>query len=147
MLKFSVQCLLITTLVFLLACGKSSEEKAMEKAVEKAIERESGGKVKADISRDKIEIKGEEGSVSIASEGKVDIPDDFPKDIHLYKGARVVMSARENQGFMLLLETGDEPKKVGEIYKSEMTSQGWKEKMVMNVPEGVMLQYTNCLLY
>lgn len=142
MLKTWLIYLLIATLAFLLACGKSSEEKAMEKALEKSIERESGGKVKADISRDKIEIKGEQGSLSIASGGNVEIPDGFPQDIQLYKGARVTMSARQEDGFVLALETSDDLKKVGDVYKSEMTSRGWVEKMVMNLPEGTMLQYT-----
>lgn len=142
MLKTYLIYLIIATLAVLLACGKSSEEKAMEKAIEKTIERESGGKVKADVSRDKIEIKGEQGSISIASGGGVEIPEGFPADVHLYKGARVTMSARQEDGFVLALETSDDLKKVGDVYKSEMTSRGWTEKMVMNLPEGTMLQYS-----
>jgi len=123
------------------SCGKKVEEKAAERRLEKAIEKESGGKVKADISREKVEIKTEKGEMTITGAGGAEVPDGFPKDVHIYKDATVVMSAREQNTYSLVLQTNDDLKKVSETYKKEMTAQGWEEEAAINMGGMVMLQY------
>ena len=141
MAKLLSACLLIAALCLLMACGRSSEEKATEKMVEKMIEEQSGGKVKADISKDKVEIRSQEGDLSFSSGGAVEVPKGFPKDVFVYSKAKAKMSAKQENGFMLMLESQDDVKKVGDAYKNEMKSQAWEEKSVTTIPEGMMLQY------
>lgn len=141
MLKRLSVFILMAAVVLLAGCGKRAEEKAAEKALEEAIEAKTGGKVEADISKEKIQIKSEEGEMTIAEKGGAEIPEGFPADVPIYKDAKVLMSLKEKNSFVLSLESKDDVKQVVESYKSKMKAQNWDEKTVLNLGEGVMLQY------
>jgi len=124
--------------VLVAGCGG---KKAAEKAAERAIEKQSGGKVKADISKGKVTIKDEKGATTFAAEGGAELPDGFPKDVLVYKGAVIVMSSKQQNTFTLMLHTKDDAKQIAEAYKTSMKSQGWEEKNMINIEGNVTIQY------
>ncbi|MBI5093027.1 MAG: hypothetical protein HZB26_11390 [Candidatus Hydrogenedentes bacterium] len=147
----------------LAGCGKAKET-VVEKAIEAAASKDGA---KVDIEKGKMTIttkdgestltsneqgnaltmKTPEGTVTVSSGENAKVPDDFPKDIPLYPGAKpaTVTSSSEKMEFMLTFTTKDPVEKVGEHFKKEVTAQGWTEGMVMNTPgeqATQMLNYT-----
>jgi len=122
-------------------CGKKAEERAAEKAIEKAIEKQSGGKAKVDLSKGQVTIRDKEGQATFTEKGGAQLPEGFPADVPVYKGAAIVMSSKQQKSFTLMLTAGDDRKKVAETYKSAMKSQGWEEETTVDVGEALSLQY------
>lgn len=139
--------LMIAAILVLGGCGKKNDEakakKAQEKKMEKAIEKSSGGKANVDLSKGKMTIQTKEGEkMEIAGSGAgVKLPDDFPKDVLVYKGAKVDTSLKTGDATQVMLSTTDATDKVAETYKAEMKKSGWEEKTSMQMPEMTMLQY------
>ena len=121
------------------ACGKKSQEEIIEKAVEK----NSGGKAHVDLSKQKMTIETKEGGkVEIASGGEgLKVPADFPKDIYIYRGAKVEGSIKTGDAIQLTLQTVDADAKVADEYKRQMKQTGWTEKTTAQMGGMTMLQY------
>jgi hypothetical protein len=77
---------------------------------------------------------GEKVAVNLNG-GKV--PDDYPKDVPLYEGTKVVManSSSEKHTQHLMLESNDPADKITEYYKKGLDSNGWKIESTMNMGE------------
>ncbi len=110
-------------------------EKGIESMVENQIEKETGKKVDIDTNMDdgKFEVKGDDGSTfSIGSDSK--LPADFPTDIPVYKGAKVVSSSKFNssasstKSYMIMLNTSDDVDTVNEYYATALVDNGWTEE-------------------
>jgi hypothetical protein len=130
----SMQKLGIGMLLFLLAiaaCGKKTQEKAIEEAIEK----ESKGKVDVDLDKGKITMKSEDGEVEVDAGKAVELPKEFPKDVYVYKGAKIIMSMKIPEGQLITLQSKDDPEKVIENYKQKLTAKGWSQKAFMNLTE------------
>ena len=140
MWKHLLLCVLAVMMPWVIACGKA-EEKAAEKMIEKAIEKQGGGKADVDLSGQRFSAKTDEGEVEISTKGDVKIPSDFPKDVHVYKGAKVLMAGKQAEGMMLTLETGDGMEKVSEIYADRMVEAGWTEESSMNMGRAALLVF------
>jgi len=124
--------------LLLIGCGQESQERQAEKI----IERESGGKVKADISKGKMTLKDAEGHEHTVSMGAaVEVPEGFPKDVLVYKGATPLTAMKGDNGYHLTLRTKDEPKKVADAYTSALKAQGWELEQTMAMPQGTMLHF------
>jgi len=65
------------------------------------------------------------------------VPDDYPKDVPLYEGTKVIMSnsASEKHARHLMLESKDPADKIAEYYKKGLDSNGWKTEGTMNMGE------------
>ena len=65
------------------------------------------------------------------------VPDDYPKDVPLYEGTKVIMSnsASEKHARHLMLESKDPADKIAEYYKKGLDSNGWKIDGTMNMGE------------
>ena len=127
--------------------GKASEtvgEKLAEKALEEAIEASGGEKVDVDVAEDSLSIKVEDEGVELVMGEQVDVPDDFPKDVPIYPGAKVfgAISLKEDQQFTVQAKTSDSPDKVVDYYQKELAGNGWIEEMTMSQPELKMLTYS-----
>jgi hypothetical protein len=63
------------------------------------------------------------------------VPDDYPKDVPLYEGTKVIMSnsASEKHARHLILESKDPADKIAEFYKKGLDSSGWKVEGTMNM--------------
>ena len=104
-------------------CDKIAEkvaQKATEAAVERSLEKQTGAQV--DLNSDgkgSISVRSDKGNVEING-GKV--PDNWPKDVPLYPGARVDVSMSNDQTQMLSLITSDSPSQAVEFYKAKLAS-------------------------
>ena len=123
--------------LMVVGCGK----KAAERAVERSIEAGSGGDAKVNITDNSMTIQTDEGTMKIASGGDAKLPDSFPADILVYKGASLQTVMEVPQGFNLMLKTPDAADKVLEAYKSSMTSQGWTQEMAMDMGAQKMIAF------
>ncbi len=162
---------LIVSATMVLGCGDASEKTAQE-VVEKAIEAGTNGEVDIDISKDgesgSINIKGKDGeTLSIKADGadgeggsitlggedgaatmkfgdQAKLPDDFPKDIPMYPGLKVltVTSMPTEEAHIVMAQSADALDKVAAFYKKEAAAKGWKEEMTMNQGEMHMLNYS-----
>ena len=77
----------LSVLVLMMGCGSSekAEEKVAEKIAEKAIAAQTGKKVDIDIDKERMQIKTEDGEMTLTSGESAKIPDTFPKDIPIYR--------------------------------------------------------------
>jgi len=132
--------LMATMLVLSVGCGKAAKNLS-EKIAEKAIEAQSGGDAKVDIKDGKMTVKTKDGNAVFDAGGNVSIPESFPKDVYIPKGAKILSSISANEGTVLTMEVDDTLAKVGEKYASEMKSQGWSELSTMNMNGQLMYSY------
>jgi hypothetical protein len=131
----------IAAAIALAGCGGSSDEQAAEIAVERAIEKETGGRAKADISDEGIEITADGMSIATHADGGVDLPDDFPKDVYVLQGASVMATMRDGTDFVLTLQSDQSLDQVRSAYKSKMAAEGWDLKTEMRMGLGDMLAF------
>lgn len=127
--------------VLVSGCGRKASETVSEKIIEAAIEKEGGGKVKVDLNQDSYTVTGEKGSTTVTGGKSAKVPESFPADVYVYKGAKVESSMEMPGAHSLALTTKDEASKVVEIYKKEMTGKGWKQEAAFETGEQVMLTY------
>ena len=127
-----------------LAGGCRRAAKSMsERMMERAIERESGGKAHVDISRDgnKVTFKTDKGEVVTAGGEGVAVPADFPKDVPVYKGAKVLAVVNSPDASSLSLEVNDSMQAISQKFASEMKAQGWEDASSMSTGDGMVLTY------
>jgi hypothetical protein len=93
-----------------------------------------GGDVKVEESgkagQSTVTFTGKNGeSMTINSEGSK-LPDDYPKDVPVASGAKIVMATSvnnaDNKGSSLVLESADSFDKTVAFYKKGLADQGWK---------------------
>ncbi len=132
---------LCMALVLVAACQKKTEEKAAEKAMEKTIEKETGHKANVEINKNKVVVEQKEGKAEIAREGTLELPDNFPKDIYIYPGAKVLMSFSQKEGITVTLATDDDLDEVAAKYKEEMPKKGWSVETSMKMQQVRMFGY------
>ena len=121
---------MVGTLVFVLvACGQTAQEKIIEK--------QTGGKVKINKNKGTVEFKTKEGTIKA---GDNRLPDDFPKDVPIYKGAKVKGSlssqTQKGVGMTVALEAKAGFDVVASYYKKKMLAEGWQEKSKFETGEG-----------
>jgi hypothetical protein len=117
-----------------LLCGcQSITEKLTEKAIEATIESQTGGEVDIDTSKQgaySFKSKNDKGEEVVLDGQSGKVPDNWPKDIPAYPGAKVTASLLSGKNGMLMLETSDSTEKVLAFYKSNLGSM--KEEANMN---------------
>lgn len=153
---------LVAIVLVLGGCGQRMADKIAEKALEETIERaaEDGGDdvdVDVDVSSGKMTVtstgtggEGEtvrmefdedsgtittaDGTSEITMGKGAKMPDDFPKDVPVYKNATIQMAGQEAaQGMMTVSMTcPDAFDKVVNFYEEQASAQGWHEQMSMN---------------
>jgi hypothetical protein len=125
-------CRVLLALGVLLASGcekvtQKITEKAVEAAVESAMEKQTGGSI--DIHDQGVTLKSADGKgVLETMTGKV--PDDWPREIPTYPGAKVNMSMMTGKDGMLMLETTDAPDAILAFYKAKL---GMKQQSEVNM--------------
>lgn len=113
---------------------------AGERAAEEALERAAGGDADIDVSGDRVRVKTGEGEWSTGGQ----LPSDWPSDVPVYGGAKVLYSASSNPstgsaGSYLALQSSDAPDKVSEFYKRELAAKGWTITNTATVNGGIYL--------
>jgi hypothetical protein len=111
-------------------CGKSDTYKVKD------------GEVKVDKQNGKVtfQSKSKDGNVTVsaAKEG-VPLPDGFPKDVPIYKGAVVQVASSEGKTMMVHLNVSAPVADALKFYQEQLKEQGWEIKSTMNMGEGSML--------
>jgi hypothetical protein len=135
----SAACIVVLAIPFA-GCRRAGESLA-ERAVEKAMEASSGGKAKVDLSEGKMVVKTAEGETQVGTGGNVSLPAEFPKDIFVYDGAKVMLSIKNPDGYAVSLQSNDKLDKVAAKYREAMPGQGWTEESSMNADKVTILSY------
>ena len=120
--------------------GNSGGSKVAERIIETGLAKQ-GVKAHVDTAAGKVTVETKDGSATYAVGGDVKLPNDFPKDVFVYGGAKVLTSMSTPQGTHLTLQTKDSADKVISAMKREMTAAGWKEESSMNQTGVSMLSY------
>lgn len=81
-----------------------------------------------------MSMQSEDGAMKMLTGDAAKVPDDFPKDIPQYPGAKVTMvqTMAEQQMYHIQAQTPDAMDKVAGFCKQQYTGQGWTEKASMN---------------
>jgi hypothetical protein len=133
--------IMFAAIMVMFGCGEKGKEKAAEKVMEKIIESNMDGKADIDIEKNSFRIQTEEGEMTMTAGDSVKLPDGFPKDVFLYKGAVLNTAMELPQGFNLMLQTKDDPSKISETYLTEMEAKGWSKEMSMDMGGRKMLAF------
>lgn len=140
--------LLVCSAVFLSGCGrakKTMSEKLSEKIAEKALEmnmKDSAGQAaKVDISSGKMTIKTKDGESTFTAGEGASLPADFPKDVHVVKGAKIQMSMKTPDGYMLSMKVEQSAAKLAATFETEMKAQGWEQEASLDMGETKSLAY------
>lgn len=100
----------------------------------------NGEKVTVSKGGDSVEVNttGQDGSKVQISTGEkgIALPGDFPKDVPVYPGARVLSSMNSNDGVMITLQTADPAEKAEAFYVKELKAQGWTTESTVKLPQG-----------
>lgn len=99
-----------------------------KKAIEGVIENKTGVDI-SDVEKGKMTFTDSKTGAKVDI-GSGTVPDTFPKDFPLYKGAKVTSSlsgaeSGKNNGFWLTMSTPDSVDKVSAFYKTELAKNGW----------------------
>jgi hypothetical protein len=121
-----------------------------EKEAERSVEETTGGQAKVDEKTGSVEVKtkdkdGRETKVQFGPDSK--IPDDFPKNVPIYPGAKIMSTvslAEGKNGHLITLESKDEPTQVLEYYKKNLA--GFKTDSELASGTESMLMMSNAEL-
>lgn len=119
--------LLLIATALTLAFGAGGCRKIEEKMTERAVEKATGGEVDIDSKTGQVKMKqkgpdGKETEVQLG--GATQIPADFPKNVPIYPGAKVIAAVSISQGeggHMVTLTTPDSVAQVSDYYKKNLT--------------------------
>ncbi|HVN05862.1 MAG TPA: hypothetical protein VMT86_15680 [Bryobacteraceae bacterium] len=91
-----------------------------------------------------ISVTGKDGKTATLTFNQNKLPDDYPKDIPIYSGSKVVMSqsVSENHTHNLMLETEDSSDKVVDFYKKGLDGNGWTTESTLTTPQMTILAGT-----
>jgi hypothetical protein len=134
-------CRHMTVVGAMAVCVLCGCKKASEKISETIIEKSAGPDTKVDLQDGKVTVNTKEGQIEVAVEGSVKMPSDFPADIPLVKGAKLISSMKMPQGFSLAWQSAEPSDKVTTQYADELKAQGWTEESNMAMGEDIMAQF------
>jgi hypothetical protein len=102
----------------------------------------SDGKLKVDKKGDTVnyEVQTKEGKATMAVSDKgVAIPDTFPKDVPILKGAVPKMAMTQGKTELLHLYVAGSMADVAKDYQTKLKTEGWEIESTMNMGEASMV--------
>jgi len=141
--------ILFSLLVILLAIGvsgcKSPQEKATEKVVENAFEASGQGKMDVDIDKGKQTIKFSDkeggGSLQIDNNGNLEVPKKWPKEIKVYKKAKVISVLDNQDTIQFIIQSNDNVDNLKKWYADELAGSDWDKVTVMDMGDTWIASY------
>jgi hypothetical protein len=99
---------------------------------------------KKDGKATSMTFTGKDGQKVEINENGGKMPSDYPKDVPVYDGAKVVMSTTvsEKNAKNIVLETQDPVEKIADFYKKGLESNGWKIEGTVATPQMTMYSGT-----
>lgn len=82
-----------------------------------------------------------EDSINYAALEPVDLPQDFPGEIHLYANAKNIKSFKSDKGFSVTLFTPDSLEKVVADYRQYAELAQWRDEKVLELSDKTVLKY------
>ena len=126
--KLAVVLAAVAAITF--GCGKSDTYKV------------KGGEVTVNKKDGQVTFQGKnkDGNVIVtaAKEG-VALPDGFPKDVPIYKGAVVQVASTQGKMMLVHLNISAPVADALKYYQDQLKEQGWEINSTMNMGEGSML--------
>ncbi len=111
-------------------CGKKSTYSTKDGEV--TVD-QKGGKVT-------IESRSKDGNATFtANDGGVALPDKFPKDLPIYKGAVVKLASTQGNAMVVHMNVKAPVTDVLKFYQDQLKDQGWEIQSTMNMGEGSMI--------
>jgi hypothetical protein len=126
--KLTITLALVAAVAF--GCGKKSTYQTKD------------GEVTVDKKNGQVtfESKSKDGNVTVsANKAGVALPDGFPKDLPIYRGAVVQVASTQGQTMMVHLNVSDSVAEVLKYYQDQLKEQGWEIESSMNMGEGSMI--------
>jgi hypothetical protein len=117
-------------------CCNAVSEKIAEKAAEKVVEKAVGGD--ATVSKGGVTVKTDKGSLTAGASAK--LPDNWPKDVPLIAGAKIVSSMGMEASSVVSFQSAMMPEQIVAYYKA---LPGWSQASSMDTPEMKMLVLRN----
>lgn len=133
-----VSAVLVLACFVCVGCGKRSGEAIAEKLIEKSMEQD-GVKADVSISDEKVTVKAGDKSMSMEFGESVAIPEKFPKDVPIYKGAKVTAAMSLPEGFNVGMQSKDALAKIVSFYKEKLAAEGWTEKGTFATPDQTLI--------
>jgi hypothetical protein len=128
----SIKLILLLTLVAALAFGCGKKTTYSTKDGEVKVDKQ-GGQVT-------IESKTKDGKATItANNSGVALPDKFPTDVPIYKGAVVKLSSTQDKAMMVHMEVPASATDALKFYQDQLKDQGWEIESTANMGGGSML--------
>jgi hypothetical protein len=132
---FFALCLVMAAGLFLTGCG---EKKIAEKVAEKAIEKATNGAAEVAVDNDTITVNTNAGSWTAGE--NVSLPTGFPSDVYMIDGTvKVATTIKENEAYMVSLETTKSVAEAKTAYEKELAADGWTININMTISESVSL--------
>jgi hypothetical protein len=136
--------LMVFSAALISGCGKAEKsvsEKIAEKAIEMSMKSEDGTSAKVDLSKGTMTIKTKDGETAVVSGDGVSVPADFPKDVYVIKGAKIQMSMKTSDGYVLSMQTEQSVANLAATYETELKAQGWAQEASFDMGETRSLSY------
>jgi hypothetical protein len=119
-------------LVAAVACGCGKKSTYQTKDGEVTVDKKNGQVT--------FEGKTKDGNVKVsANEAGVPLPDNFPKDVPIYKGAVVKVASTQGKMMLVHLTVSAPMAEVFKFYQDQLKEQGWEIETTMSLGEGNML--------
>jgi len=119
-------------------CGKKASEIVAEKAVETAM-KANGQEADVTIKNDAMTVTTKDGTSSFGEGAKV--PDNWPSDVPVYSGLKVLAGVATPQAFTVSGTTPDALDKISAYYKDQAEKNGWTKETEMTQDKLTMLSY------
>lgn len=102
------------------------QRETAEEAVESTVESMTNGDVDVDIDDETITINTNAGSFTAGED--VDLPDNFPSDIHIIDGTiKMATETTEIGGFSVSIETSKSVSAAKAEYEEQLVDDGWTQ--------------------
>lgn len=125
--------LLMTLAILLMATAGCKKSHTIETSDGKVQVSEASGTTR-------VEMEGKDGKATfVASETKVDIPDTFPKDVPILKGAVPKLTMSQGKSEVLHMVVSQGVAEVAKEYQEKLKAEGWTIETTMNMGDGSMI--------
>ncbi len=129
-----VAVLVLSSMFMLAGCSRLTET-----ATKKAVEKSTG--VSVDEEEGKVKVRTKEGEAELEA-GENKLPDGFPDDFPIYKGAKVASSTKmtldQGTSYTVQLEAKESVSTVADYYKEALPDAAYKIEGTMETDGNVM---------
>lgn len=157
--------ILLVAVVVLAGCGKKASEKLSELVAEKILAEgmekdgnvadvkikdgavsytvtdDDGKKVDVKASGDDVTITSVDGVSSIVSGDKAKVPENFPKDVHVFASTKLTSIITAPESTVLVMTSSAPMDEIAVKYQQEMKAKDWKEESFFKAENQIMMAY------